>query len=84
MPIIGSVLGAVRIVVNESGGLRVLFRDVRSQPFSKGGLFLGESVIFRAFGFILHRPIHEDQNQGMKDMHPWNVEICPISPRSVE
>lgn len=32
-------------------------------------------MIFGAFGFILHRPIHEDQNQGMKDMHPWNVDL---------
>lgn len=43
--------------------------------FSKGVLFSGESVIIGAFGFILHRPIHEDQNQGMKDMHPWNVDL---------
>ena len=32
-------------------------------------------MIFGAFGFIPHRPIHEDQNQGMKDMHPWNVDL---------
>lgn len=76
MPIIGSVLGAVRIVVNESGGLRVLFRDVRSQPLAKGGfIFRREPDLSSFLGFILHRPIHEDQNQGMKDMHPWNVDL---------
>lgn len=32
-------------------------------------------MIFGAFCFILRRRIHEDQNQGMKDMHPWNVDL---------
>lgn len=32
-------------------------------------------MIFGAFRFILHRRVHEDQNQGMKGMHPWNVGL---------
>ena len=28
------------------------------------------------FHIILRRRIHEDQNQGMKDMHPWNVDFA--------
>ena len=46
MPIIGSVLGTVRIVVDESRCLRVLFRDVSAQVFSKKGKGGGEEVLF--------------------------------------
>lgn len=78
MSITRSVLGTVRIVVDESRCLRVLFRDVRAQVYSKGGgrgIIQEEIVIFGAFRFILHRRVHEDQNQGMKGMHPWNLGL---------
>lgn len=71
VPIIGSVLGTVRIVVDESRGLRVLFGDVRAQVFSKKG-----SVIF--WSFLLHTS--PSYSRGPKPRHERHAPMeCRFS-----